>query len=205
MDKIDRLAKWLGKEDYPKVDIQKSIAELGDAYPTIRTNGVRALWNAARHGQDMTAAIPALEKALSDKEPYVREKAANALSRAATDGTDITIAVPALAKMLSDSDAEARAGAISALGNVVEKCPSLERLGWIEAKLRESRALKREERQRKEEFARVGVRLSKLTNQIAKKKNSLAADRDIMLADIPKPPKGGTGIYQLTRRAVGNV
>jgi DNA anti-recombination protein RmuC len=163
------------------------------------------LGDAASKGVDISIAIPALSNALTDANKDVRRDAARALGNAAYNGADISVAIPALANALSDENEYVRTNAAWALGKVIQKSTSIEPLDEIETKLRESYDALRDKcrNQKQDELVEIGFTFSKLMNEIAKKKNSLAPMRDILLDDVPKPPKKGE-IYQQVRGTVRN-
>jgi hypothetical protein len=183
------------------VDIEELVRKLGDPCAETRKSLAGALGRTANQGANITVAIPALAKALSDEVSDVRSYAAWALGNSALQGVDITVAIPVLVKTLSDVAGDVQWNAAEALEKAIKKCASVEALNVMEAKLRESYgALRRECRYgKKAELAGIGSVFSKLTNQIAKKRDSLAAKRDILLDEKPKPPKGG--VYQQIRRS----
>ena len=71
------------------VDIEDLVRKLGDPDPKVRFKAVWVLWDAAFKGMDVTAAIPALAKALSDWHAGVREIAANALTNSIEKSTSV--------------------------------------------------------------------------------------------------------------------
>jgi vesicle coat complex subunit len=223
-------------------DIKQLILNLGDPDPKVKLHAVHTLWDAASNGADITAAIPALvkalsdgnaafrgnvawtlekaviheknhdaampalTKALSDENPDVRNEAARVLWNAATIGADIGAALPALAEALYDEDVRVRQKAVHALEKDIGKCDSLEQFNRMETSLREGYGALRAKRPGKNELAAIRLTFFKLMAAVAKKRDSLAPSRDIMLTDIPKPPnKGRGGMFQTTRRALANV
>jgi hypothetical protein len=160
-----------------------------------------ALWHSAFIGVDISAAMPALANALSDAGEGVPLRAITALYHAAEHGADISIATSALAKALSDKNMAVRRNAAGTLEKAIENCASAGSLDGIEARVSESyAALRNGCRYGKEtEPTGTGLAFSELTNQIAKRRDALAAKRDVLLEDIPKPPKKG-GVYQEMRK-----
>ena len=149
--------------------------------------------------------MPALAKALSDGNEDVRVNAAWALGNAARNGADIAVAMPALVGALSDGDTWVKANAAWALEKVIEKYTSIEPLNEMETKLQESydSVKKRYLSPKDAELVGIGLMFSRLMNAIAKARNELTPQRDILLDDIPKPPKKGE-IYRIIRGTVRN-
>jgi len=94
---------------------------LGNKDANVKAGAAGALWRAAKNGQDITPAVPALANALGDENKNVRKNAAGALGEAADNGEDITLAVPALANVLKDEDADVRKYAAEAFEQAAEK------------------------------------------------------------------------------------
>jgi hypothetical protein len=221
------------------LDIKELAMELGSTDPKIKDDAVGVLWDAARNGADISAAISSLANLLWDEDVSIRSDVAVTLENAAKHGADMSAAISALAAALSDADMRVQGSASSALqiavadvnschaalSELVEsfsygtgrwraamalegsigKCPSLEAVDAAEARLREEYdALKQKRWYGKEaELARIGVSFSRLINETAKRRDALAANRDIMLDDKPKPPKQGP-MYQKIRRVLTN-
>jgi hypothetical protein len=114
-------------------------------------------------------------------------------------------ALSALANVLSDGNRIVRSYADEALNHVIQKSTSIELLNEMEMKLKESYSTKRKEYRygKERELVQIELVFSKLMAEIAKRKNELAPKRDILLDDIPKPPKKGE-IYQQIRGTVRN-
>jgi hypothetical protein len=161
-----------------------------------------ALVDAASHGTDISVAIPALVRTPpSVKYADFQWIAGGALADAVINEESRGAALPALAKALSDPVKNVRSNAVVALREAIRKCPSVEPLDATQAELRESYGALRNGCRygKEEEFAGIGLEFSNLMNEIARKRNALAAKRDIMLDDKPKPPKRGQ-VYQEMRR-----
>jgi HEAT repeat protein len=184
---------------------------LSDAVEAVREMAVEALTSAVARGADITPAIPALVHALSDENANVRRKAAYVLGHSMFYGANITAAISALAKALSDENADVRTNADEALRIVIDYCSPIDRyppkiLSEMEAMvLEELRASRKKfQFQTKGELAAIGLQFSALLNKIAKRRNIIAAKRDMLLTDKPKPPKFGKGQIYCRMRRVAN-
>jgi len=173
-------------------------------------------------------AIPQLIEALKDGNASVRCTAAMALkniAKANPGNAELLTAVFPLIDELNDGDSNARswaAGALGKIGDIRAVQPLIERLDRIEcAELVASEIIVRcKTTQHLEDFEiglkkgydnlkksaktsellfRIQIKISRLMTEVAKKRDELAQDKGILLSDIPKPPKGGKGIYQATR------
>jgi HEAT repeat protein len=225
MADVDELVRKLGDTDpkvrmyaaralenaaYYRADITIVISALAEALSDkdarVRCSAAEALGSAARPGVDMTVAMSALAAALSDKNASVQSCAASALGYAAQYGAGMTVAILALAKALSDKISGVRWNAASALGKAIEKCATIEALDEMETRLRgEHGALKEKYRYGKEaELARLGSAFSKLISEAARRRDALVPERDILLDDLPKPPKKGRGEIYCQMRRVTN-
>ena len=96
--------------------IQKWAVDLSDEDVEVREIAVSNLSDAAHREMRITAAIPALAKALDDAELFVRIHSANALSFSARQ-EDIIAAIPGLAKALGDENEALQKNAAVALGH----------------------------------------------------------------------------------------
>jgi len=94
-----------------------------------------------------------------------------------------------LAKYLMDSSLNSHA--IFALEKTVAKCSNIGQLSGFDIEL--DRLLKSltDEKAGSSESAKVRICLAELRCVIAKRKNELASNRDLLLDDVPKPPKKG--------------
>ncbi len=119
-------------------------------------------------------------------------RAAQDLMRAASQGADITAAMPALAKAFFDADEQARERIASALWTAIQECASIGWLDAMETNLRRGYDVLKTECPRREREKSAGIGFSKVMKHIARCKNELAPQRDILLDDVPKPPKRGT-------------
>jgi HEAT repeat protein len=121
---------------------------LYDKNKHVRECATEALVRAAWKGADITAAIPALVRALGDKIATVRSNAAWALWNAALKGADLTPAIPGLVRTLGDPDknvrkraAEALDKALNAGADITAAIPGLlDMLGDRNASVREAAA-----------------------------------------------------------------
>jgi hypothetical protein len=154
----------------------------------------------------MDSVVKDLAQAMSHPAHNARRFAAVTLGDIAREGTDMAAAIPALTKALSDGDKDVRETAAWALGHAIENCASIKKLNRMETMLWGERgALMGKCRHGLEwEFARIGMAFSGLMNEIAKRRNALAARRDIMLKDKTKPPKAGR-VYRQMGRALAHV
>jgi hypothetical protein len=127
--------------------------------------------------------------------------AALALGHAVVNDVYVTVALPALAKALSDKDEQLRENVVDSLTDVIGRCTSAEQVNLMETKLREEYdALRKKQRYlRGWEVSGIAFVLSKYIIERAKRRDELAPQHDILLDDIPKPPKKG-GVYQEIRR-----
>jgi hypothetical protein len=174
---------------------------LSDTELDVRRRSASALEVASRNGADMTVAIPALQKALFDENMSVRTDATCALREAASSEKNPEVALFVLLKALSGTDEDARRGARAALEGIIMKCGSTRRLDLVEAGLAgEYRALERRCGHDKDELIAIGPAFSSLMKEIAKKRNALAASRDILLSGKPRPPKCETKVYRALER-----
>ena len=194
------------------VDVEELIVRLGTPDPRTR---IGAAWDllssAVSQKADIRAAIPALADALSDNKLTVRKYSAGALRWvAANRGADMTAAMPALVKALSDPDADVRLEVAWALERTVQnleggirECTSLNQLDRTESRFREQYSVLRTRcwYGKERELERIGLAFSKLMNETAKRRDALAANRDVLLEDVLRPPKDGTKIYHEMRRA----
>jgi hypothetical protein len=183
-------------------DIEELVRKLGDPYPTTRLSAAWALEDAARHGADISAAIPALAKSLYHGDMSVQGNAASALKSATANVKSRDAALSALLEALYHTGRLSRISIDRALDGAIAKCASAEALDWIEGRFRgEYDALRKEcWRQRGPELSRTGLLVSRLFNQAAKRRDVLTSDKGILLNDMPKPPKkGGREIYQQVR------
>lgn len=74
--------------------------KLSDENPNVRLDAARDLEKAAKKGEDISIAIPALGEAIGDKKKHVRSHVTWALRRAAENGTDISMVIPAFVKVV---------------------------------------------------------------------------------------------------------
>jgi hypothetical protein len=177
---------------------------LSDEDASVLDGAVWAFYDTVSHGTDITISLPALVKLLSNRDDSIQVGAAWVLELAVANEKSRDAAFSALAKGLSYEHADARNCAAKAFTNAIERCASIVALGAVEAKLREEYgALREKYRYGKEaELAGIGLGFSGLMNKIAKTRDALAAKHDILLADMPKPPKSGTKVYQRMREII---
>jgi hypothetical protein len=112
-------------------------------------------------------------------------------------------AVPALIESLKDKNRAVRSIASAALGEILKSCATIEALNEFETHLQEGFDKLANMRWKRDKIIYVEMELSKLRLAAAQKKNKLAPKRDIILDEIPKPPKKGE-VYQQIRRTVWN-
>jgi len=134
--------------------------------------------------------VPALIDAFLDSNAKVRSGAADALGKI----MDVP-SIPALVRVLMDDDIRVQIKAANALRNICKESTTIGTLDEIEKRLLEGYAAINKKYWNHERLANAGYEISKLMNEAAQKKNSLASKRDIHLGDIPKPPKKG-GMYR---------
>jgi HEAT repeat protein len=151
-------------------------------------------------------AIPALVEALKDEAVHVRGNAAWAIRKIANanpESMGILFAVPALVEALKDTDVNVRYSISRALGFILNNCKTSEQIEEFEKRLYEGCKNLSKTYTSTEEAQETFMELAKLRKSVADRKNSLAQKRDIVLDDIPRPPKK-TEMYQQMRRIVGN-
>jgi HEAT repeat protein len=177
----------------------------GDAYD--RAGAAEILGYASLSNVGIGVAIPALAETLSDGDAGVRLMAVGALKSAAMHGADISAAIAALAAGLFDDNCVVVSRATDALRHesAIGNCDSVEALERMEANLRKGydASRKRYKYGKEAELASIGSVVSGFMGKTAKRRDALAAKRDILLDDLPKPPKRG-GVYQGIRGVVGN-
>jgi HEAT repeat protein len=179
--------------------VPELIETLNDENCKVRAQAVRALGDIAKANSgnsDVAKAVPALIEALNDENCDVRVRAVHALGE-----IKVVSAVPVLIEALKDEDASVRYGAAHALGDILKTCKTIDRVCEFEARLKEGLELVKKHSNR-DEIAGIGLEVSQLRIEAAKKKNELAPKRDIILDGIPRPPKKGGTIYHSMRRAV---
>jgi len=137
-------------------------------------------------------AIPGLIEALNDMVSEVRECAANWLGQ-----IGVLESIPGLIEAMKDQSSKVRGLAARSLKLILDKCKTTEQLNEFENKF--DVASLRKGSKKSEVAFEIRKQISKLKNEIAKKRNSLSEDRGILLTEIPKPPKSGKGIYRAMR------
>ena len=163
----------------------------------LKNEGVRARRIATEQlGEKRDArAVPALVEALKDEDLYIQWSAAWSLGKIGDAS-----AVPALIGVLGDRNRNVRYYASLALGKIVEKCETIEDLKKFEEMFEEFLSTLKEGYHDKKIIIDVQTKVAKWTSRIAKKKDNLIPERDLLLTDKPKPPKKGNGVYQTLKR-----
>jgi HEAT repeat protein len=147
-------------------------------------------------------AVPALIEALKYRDKTVRWMAAFALgdiANAKSRNKEAAIAVPALIEALSDKKI-VRERAARVLGKILKNCKTIDAVIEFEASLQEGLKIVKKHG-KKYEITRIEFETSKLRMLAAQRKNELAPKRDIILDDIPRPPKGSGKIYRAVAKA----
>jgi HEAT repeat protein len=145
-------------------------------------------------------AVPALIETL--EAGYLKDDAAEQLgkiAKAKSRNDAVAKAVPALTRALCDEDRTVRALAAHALENILENSETIVKVNEFEVRLQEGFDHAKKHL-KKDEVVGIEMQISKLRIAAAQKKNKLAHKRDILLDDIPKPPRRGGGTYQSLRR-----
>jgi HEAT repeat protein len=197
------------------------IALLKDKDPVVRAKAAHALGN-----RKAVEAIPALIRMLF-KEPFDnKDGAVSALGRmgepavkallqvfdsnfiecefAALALGDIGLpAVPSLIERLTSPDKDLSSRSATALENAAMFCPNIAELDAIEKIIERAIREMAQKDAGKKSTKSAKVVLAKARMRVADRRNRLATRRDIILDDIPKPPKKEEA-YQLIRRTVGN-
>ena len=130
-----------------------------------------------------TRAVPALIGVLKYEKWSLREEAAGALGQIGD-----TRAVPALIEALNYENV--RGGPVWVLSEILNKCNTIEAVNEFETHLQEGVNSARKQ-WRKGVTTEFGLQISNLQIAAARKKDKLAPKHDILLDDIPKPPKRG--------------
>jgi len=135
-------------------------------------------------------AIGNLFEALKDTDEEVRIVAARELNKI-KDAS----AIPALVETLGDNSDRVRWIVTSALEGILRNCKTFNELEKFEKRLmgRFENLIKKTWKHG--ELTIIRMQFSKLSSLAAKQKNSLVSKRDLLLDDVPKPPKKG-GIYR---------
>jgi len=182
-----------------RIRIQMCIRKLKGKHSQARWEAVTALGNIAYTNPRNTIikeAVPALVDALNDKDSGVRWKAAWVLVSIGIEHLrTVNVIVPALIYALNDEDSCLRGHVIEGLGNILEKCQTLDQLMEFEKALDEGFHSMRKRSQDRHEMNEAMSGIGKLITSLAKRRNELVEDKGILLSDIPKPPKSGT-IYR---------
>jgi hypothetical protein len=105
-------------------------------------------------------------------------------------------ALPEIMELLGNSDEHIRHKALLSAYRILEQMNTMKALRQLESQLMKAPI-------DKIRSSPLAYKLAQLMAKLAEKKNQLAPQRDILLDDIPKPPKKG-GTYQQIRRTVGN-
>ena len=170
------------------------------------------------------SAVPALSKALMDENGSVQEKAMTALKKIGKPavptlcevlkGRDVNkkrraaqvlgeigdpSAVPALCEALKDEDKDVRRNSAKALEWIVDGCETIEVLERVEKGIDEGSVALRKEKDRDVRI-KAQIEIARLTRAIAKKKDELAPNKDLLLDEKPKPPRRGGGVYRTLGR-----
>ncbi len=192
---------------------------LEDSNKVVREYAARALGTIGHK-----SAVPALSKALTDGDKDVREKAMIALKKIGKPavlvlcevlkGRDLDkqkdaawalgeirepSAVPALCEALKDENRDLRWISAKALELIVVGCETIEDFEKVEKEIDEGSAALRKEKDRDVRIT-AQIEIASLTREIAKRKDELAPERDLLLDNKPKPPKKGRGTYNILSR-----
>jgi hypothetical protein len=187
------------------VAIPALVKALSDEVSDVRSYVAWGLGRGALQGADITVAMPALANLLSDADGDVRWNATEALENATANGKSRDAALAVLEHALSDGNLHARRNAAKALTGSVGKCASVESLNTLETNIRECHvALEIKCRYGRDgKMQLFGALCSGLFNAIAKRRNELASQRDILLDGVPRPPKQGQ-VYREMRRVLAH-
>jgi hypothetical protein len=213
MDEVERLIGLLGDADEQVRDeavqglgelkdrraIPALVRALGDVSMSIRTSAAQAL------GEVEALAVPALKEKLLKGDEKERADAAFAIF-VISDGCEDGLFdkhMGALVKSLDDPNREVRRLGALTLIQLLKNCETVDAVSEFETHLQEGFDSLAKKHIKKDEIAVVVTKFSKLRIAAARKKNSLASKRDIILEDIPRPPKKGE-VYQQIRRTVRN-
>ncbi len=185
-------------------EIQKLIKQLNDPDKRFRYRAVWALEEAARNGQDITPAGPALGNALSDENGDVRRNVAWALTRHYANKGEWD----KVEELLKHPDKNVRANATEALEKIAKDCESIEMLDVIQKGVENAfKEWKRKQPQEpsKEKIDRQ-IKTSKFIMRISKRKAELSKkDGELLLGDTVKKPKNkGKKMYREIRRVSRN-
>jgi len=164
-----------------KTAIPGLIEALGGLDKIVAQEAVRAIGDIKDE-----SAIPALIGALGTEDLVMRCYAAEALEKIGDPrGIQSLVVLTAFESVHYIS--------VRFLEKSLEECKTSEQLSGFERKFQLGFTELR--KKHKSEFQKVAVWLADFQNKIAKKSDSLASDKGILLSDIPKPPKRGT-IYR---------
>jgi hypothetical protein len=199
--------KLLSAMDYPEGRVAKLTAALSDKDADVRGRSAGHLGNAAELGVDVSAAMPTLTKMLSEElnlgGSSPSKNAEAALTRAVFNEKNRDAALSALANALYDGSPDTRKEAARLLRHAVERCRTTVQLDRITYWLRETYGGPGKRCAAKgRESAAGGFAAYRLIRHAAILKHALAAKRDIMLDDKPKPPgkDGGGPLYRASAR-----
>jgi len=171
-------------------EVERLIKRLKDTDSVVRADAAEAL------GKIGKPAVPALIEALKDEDSNMRLWAAITLSSIGQP------AIPALIEALEDTNFFVRSNAARALGGILNKCETIEAVNEFETHLQDGMNSVRKQ-WKKGVTTEFGLQISKLQIAAARKRDELAPKRDILLDEVPKPPKKGE-IYQQMRGTVRN-
>jgi len=168
------------------------IEALKDSACDVQQMIIAALINIAKknpENSEVAKGVSALIEMMNDKCNPQRGSAAYALGQIADAST-----VPALTEGMLDEDFGMRAVCAKSLGSILTRLQSFDAVKLFEKHIEESFEYLGKSRLKKDELAEIKIRLSMLRIETARKKNSLVSKRDILLDDIPKPPRK-RGVY----------
>ncbi len=191
--------RTLGSAASKKADITSAVPALVKALSggnqEVRLYSAEALGLAGREGTDITSAVMPLLKAIFDEVDDVATNANWALSSAFNNEKNRVAASSLLVTALSHEDAGMCRASAVVLGLAIGKCGTPQELDAVGRMLTEKCAGMKDQ-----EGGAAGTDsvFPKLHGEIAKRRNALASGRDVMLDDIPRPPKPGSA-YQRVR------
>jgi hypothetical protein len=193
----------IGRSAENGADIRVALPALSEALfdenPNARAYAALTFMVAFSKGTNITFAMPSLAHAVCDFHTDVSVAAAETLMNAAARKETRGAAISALVGALGDQKLIMHITPAHVLEKILEKCDSGESLDARAAELRKGyAAIRRKPGFRKTgAFVRMRERIFELMSDIARKKNELAAKRDILLDEKPKPPKAGTNYQQV--------
>jgi len=180
-DIVELLGKVKGREKA----VPALIEALEDPDPVIRGLAIKSLFKTR-----VFSAVPSIAARLLDKNENVRVTAVENLF----EFSNIS-AVPWLLKATSDRNIVVMHNAFVLLEGICKSCKTHEEIADYEKLIKDFLR----ERREKPDLAKPSPRVIMLMSVLAKRRDELASQRDIILGEIPKPPKRGTIYRQMER------